>query len=107
MLKWCVGVATVVAALFLFTQTSMAGSESFQSFLQEYPAPKVFVELKNSSGDDKVDLKLLKKMIEDALAARKSNKFVIVGSAGDADLIFKGDVTEYVWMAGGRIIVML
>lgn len=98
MIKRCVAAAIIVSALFFITKPAAGATADFQSFLKDHSSVKVYVDIKNISGDDKVDINLLKKLLEEAFAARKSHKFVVVQTAAEADLILKGDVTEYVWM---------
>lgn len=98
MIKTCVVTAVIVSALFFITKTVAETTADFQSFLKDHSSVKIYVDIKNSSGDDKVDINLLKKLLEEAFAARKSHKFIVVQTTGDSDLILKGDVTEYVWM---------
>ena len=99
MIKRYVAAAFMAATLFLTATTAFGTPEDFQSFLKDNPTVKVYVELTNSSGDDKVDINSLKKHIEEGFAARKSHNFTIADTAIEADIIFKGDVVEYVWMA--------
>jgi monomeric isocitrate dehydrogenase len=40
----------------------------------------------------------LKKMIEDAFAARTRYKFTVVQTPQEANIIFRGDIVEYIWM---------
>jgi hypothetical protein len=97
MVKRRMAMAAIVSALFFATKTVPAETMDLQNFLNDHNTIKVYVELKNSSGDDKVDVNLLKKMLEESFAGRRSHDFVVVKAAGEADLIMKGDITEYAW----------
>lgn len=54
-------------------------------------------DIENKSEDPKVDINGLKSRIKDALEKRKSTKFVVVDKEQDADIVFKGTVTKYLW----------
>ncbi|MFA5146721.1 MAG: hypothetical protein WC515_05060 [Candidatus Omnitrophota bacterium] len=97
MVRTFVAAAVVSAALFCTALPASAATAEFQDFLKENPTVKICVEIKNSSGDEKVDANMLKKLIEEAFASRKSHNFIVVPAASEADLILRGDVTEYVW----------
>lgn len=88
----------VPALLSAVTVQAIAATGDFQKFLKANPTVRVFVELKNSSVDDKVNLPVMKKLIEEAFLARKAHRYVIADAPSGADLIFRGDVVEYVWM---------
>ncbi|MFA5146732.1 MAG: hypothetical protein WC515_05120 [Candidatus Omnitrophota bacterium] len=98
MVRTFVAVAATLSALFYAVSPAMGAPADFQDFLDGNPSVKVYVEIKNSSGDEKVDANMLKKLLEEAFAARKSHSFTAVPTAGEADLILRGDITEYVWM---------
>lgn len=54
-------------------------------------------DIKNSSGDNNVNVGALKNLIEEALAARRSHTLDIVSSEASADIIVEVDVVEYFW----------
>ena len=59
---------------------------------------KAYVEpVVNSSGDDGVDVNAIRDEVEDALAARISQKFEIVNKKAQADILIDMNVVEYVW----------
>lgn len=104
MIKRCMAAAVVVSALiFIVAKLAVADTADFQNFLKDHSTVKVYVDLKNSSGDNKVDANLLKKLIEEAFTARKAHSFIVVQTAEQADLIFKGDIIEYIWMENDPI----
>lgn len=97
MIKKFVAAVILVSAIFFVTNTVAWASAELQSFLKDNHTMKICVELKNSSGDDKVDMVLLKKMMEDAFVARKSYNFTVVQTAQEANIVFRGDIKEYIW----------
>jgi len=91
--------AVAAGLMFLFiSKTSAALSAELKDYLSNHHDVKVCVELKNSSGDGNIDVSMLKKIVEEAFRDRKSYSFTIVNTAGEADIVFKGDITEYVWL---------
>jgi len=97
-MKRFMAVAVLVSVLFFASNTTVFASTELQEYLKEHSSMKVCVELINSSGDAKVDVPLLKKMIEEAFATRKAYSFTVVQTALEADIVFKGDIKEYIWM---------
>lgn len=93
-----IAIVSAVAILLFSAAMVLAIPAEFKSFLEGRSNIKICVELKNSSKDDKVDMDRLKKLIEEAFASRKSHSFVVVSSPAEADLIMRGDITEYVWL---------
>jgi len=91
-------VAVLVSVLFFAANTAVFASSQLQEYLKAHSSMKVCVELINSSTDDKVDVVLIKKMIEEAFATRKAYNFTVVQTAKEADILFKGDIKEYIWM---------
>lgn len=90
--------AAIVAMLLLVSAAAAwAMPAAFKSFLDSNSVAKIYVELKNSSGDDKIETNKLKMMIEEAFANRKSHRFVVSNVPTDADLVLKADIVEYVW----------
>jgi hypothetical protein len=69
----------------------------FKDYLEKHGDVKIYTELKNSSGNSKVDISLLKSLIDQSFESRTSYEFIIVGSADKADILLKGDITEYIW----------
>ena len=90
-------VVVLVSVLFFASNTAVFASTELQEYLKKHNSMKVCVELMNSSADDKVDVALLKNMIEEAFATRKAYNFTVVQTAQDADIVFRGDIKEYIW----------
>ena len=89
--------AVAIAALFFTVSSFAVMTVETESFLRNHNEVKVFVDIKNASGDEKVNIELLKTSLESAFAGRKAHKFTIVKTAEEADMILRGNVVEYVW----------
>lgn len=89
----------VAAALSFAVKPVSAVPEGLQNFLDGRGTVKVCVELTNSSGDAKVDVNALKRHLEEGFAARKAYNFTIVELPAEADMILKGNIIEYIWLA--------
>jgi len=98
MIKKYMAAALVAAALSFAVKPAAAIPEGLRSFLDGQDAIKVCIELTNSSGDDKVDINLLKEHLEEAFLARKAHRFTVVEFSDEADMILKGNVIEYIWL---------
>lgn len=87
----------ILQFLSFLTGAAFGITAELKSFLQDYPTVRFYIEMKNSTSDDKVDKDILKKLLEDGLLARKSHRFVKAEKIEDADLVIKGDIVEYAW----------
>lgn len=89
----------IAAVLFFIAKTAIAMPAELKNFLDEHNnTVKIYIELKNSSGDNKVNISLLKKLLEESFTNRKSYAFVIANTADEADMVLKCDIKEYKWL---------
>jgi hypothetical protein len=87
----------VVVGLFVSIGQSAAADSLYPQFSRKGTV-KIFVaDPSDTSSNKKTDLAVLKKQIEEALAARKSLKFVIMPVREDADVQVEIEIVEYYW----------
>lgn len=90
--------AVLSAAVLFFTAGRLSAMpQEFKDFLKDRGAVKIYIEIDNSSEDDKIDSGLLKKLLEEAFKSRRSHEFVIVKTADESDIVLKGIIVEYAW----------
>jgi len=91
----------IFAVLMILLCCGEAGARSkkgIRGYFEKRDIVKTYVAgIKNSSGDKKLDPKRVKKEIEEALAARRSQKFEILDKESGADIIVYFDIIEYIW----------
>lgn len=88
-----------MAVCFILPQTASAKRiRNWQELLAEGETIKIYIEdIKNSTGDNNIQLKGLKTDIENALRTRMSTDFDLVTAPDEASVILKSDITEYYW----------
>lgn len=96
-------VALVMFMMFIVPTTGQCGQKeegNLYGKLSQMKSVNVYLaDIKDSTnGQNKVDLAVLKKTLEDALVTRMTLNFKPVQRKEDADIVITVNVTEYVWM---------
>jgi hypothetical protein len=93
-----VAISGVVIAL--MTVSAQAKTyEKWEDVLRAHVPVNVYVEkVANMSGNDKISEEKSTGVVKEMFSDRITPKFNVVDSRDKADIVFKGAVTEYVWM---------
>jgi len=90
----------IICGLFLslvFLGSSYARrAKSIYDLFEKNPLLKVYIsDIKNSSGDRKLDLRKIKREVENGFSRRKSHRFMVMATDREADIVIDIDVVEY------------
>jgi hypothetical protein len=76
-----------------------ADYSKWEDVLSSNDIVKVYVErMKNNTGNPEISEERSTEVVKNMFEKRISTKFNVVNSEKDADIIFRGEVEEYVWM---------
>jgi len=90
-------VVTFFASLFYFGEAHARRKDITDIFDEKGITKACVSDVKNSSGDNNVNVDEIRKNIEKALVERRSHAFEVVTSEASADILIEVDVIEYFW----------
>jgi len=84
---------------------ALAGVSSFADEIREWgdvvestsPVNIYIEDIPNKTGDDVIDAGKVTGVVKEMFAERKNPEFNVVDSKDEADVVFKGKISDYVW----------